>query len=315
MVGLALLLTGCDHSERAAERLALEQMLAEVTDNLVFVEGGSYLMGDYGPTHTKQRLSYGGSNTRPLHEVTLDSFYMAKFKITNAEYQRYSKLNNLDITAGVIDYRIRKFTAANAIPILPAHLFWQQAHDYCQWLAKQTGLAFALPTEAQWEYAARSRGELTPAATDTGWLQPGINMSAEPDRIFYANRYNTGLSFEQALPGDYYPPNPLGIYDMVSNGFEWMQDWYDPDYYAVSPKDNPRGPATPAITSRKEYDVKQKDFIDVDYTPKAVRSGVGGGVYSVVFDRQGRGHTIQPFFPILSSTGRCVVNQVSLADK
>jgi formylglycine-generating enzyme required for sulfatase activity len=102
-----------------------------------------------------------------------------------------------------------------------------------------------LPTEAQWEYAARNRGQLVVFATDNGKVEPGRNIPTyewleehnnTPEGVLSSplSMYEVGL----------FPPNPLGQYDMVSNGFDWTLDWYDEKYYAKSPERNPTGPAT-----------------------------------------------------------------------
>jgi formylglycine-generating enzyme required for sulfatase activity len=102
-----------------------------------------------------------------------------------------------------------------------------------------------LPTEAQWEYAARNRGQLVVFATDNGKVEPGRNIPTyewleehnnAPEGVLSSplSTYEVGL----------FPPNPLGLYDMVSNAFDWTLDWYDEKYYAKSPERNPTGPAT-----------------------------------------------------------------------
>ena len=93
-----------------------------------------------------------------------------------------------------------------------------------------------LPTEAQWEYAARARGTLLVFATDNGKEEPGRNFPTykEIEKI-------VGDGAGQ-LPVGLYPPNPLGLYDLGFNGYEWTTDWYAEDYYARSPEKDPRGP-------------------------------------------------------------------------
>ncbi len=123
-----------------------------------------------------------------------------------------------------------------------------------------TGDKVALPTEAQWEYAARSKGQFNIVPTDDGTLRfkdsygtEGINVAGEADRSAYSEKMNNGLDSFSALPGDAFPPNPLGIYDMAGNGFEWVKDWYDPAYYQRSPLNDPQGPAAPTF---KNHDGK-----------------------------------------------------------
>ncbi len=93
-------------------------------------------------------------------------------------------------------------------------------------------MPFALLTEAQWEYAARSRGQAVRYATDNGELDIGRNSW---DR-------QTG-SYKEIEPVGSYPPNPLGLYDMTSNANEWVRDWYHPEIYDQGEQTNPTGPA------------------------------------------------------------------------
>jgi formylglycine-generating enzyme required for sulfatase activity len=103
-----------------------------------------------------------------------------------------------------------------------------------------TKLPFALPTESQWEYVARSRGKLQTMATNSGKAEvefhgggkdTGINVATTYDREMYAKKSGTHLEYFTSMPGDSFPPNSIGIYDMAANGFEWVYDWYDPNYY------------------------------------------------------------------------------------
>ncbi|WP_435952674.1 formylglycine-generating enzyme family protein [Dryocola sp. BD626] len=114
----------------------------------------------------------------------------------------------------------------NRISETPAHVDWYKADKYCRWLAEVTQLPFSLPTEAQWEYAARNRGEFLIAPTNDGTIQikngKGINITTADDREDYAIKIGNNLRTLSPMPGDARAPNPLGIYDMAGNGFEWM---------------------------------------------------------------------------------------------
>ncbi len=94
------------------------------------------------------------------------------------------------------------------------------------WESKQ-GLSFGLPTEAQWEYAARNRGQLVVLATDNGTIDRGRNYSP---------------SLHNPMEVGHFPPSPMGFYDLSGNAAEWVQDWYVEDYYKHSPVHDPRGP-------------------------------------------------------------------------
>ncbi|MDO3378332.1 formylglycine-generating enzyme family protein [Geoalkalibacter halelectricus] len=208
----------------------IQALIGRTLGDMVFVEGGSFMMGDPGEELAAaydDKIIYfylPRQDSRPAHKVTLDSYYMSRYEITFGEHDLFSKVTG------------RRPTMADDIgelwrggPNHPAGVNWQGAHDYCAWLGEQTGLPFALPTEAQWEYAARSRGKVVPFATDTGLIEPGINYP-EP--------------LDWPLPVGQFPPNPLGFHDMSGNAYEWVSDWYDPEYYSISPGINPQGPPT-----------------------------------------------------------------------
>jgi formylglycine-generating enzyme required for sulfatase activity len=89
-----------------------------------------------------------------------------------------------------------------------------------------------LPTEAQWEYAARSRGRWLIWATDNGEIDSGRNFPRD------------GEGFGETQNVGSYPPNPLGVYDMAANSKEWVADWHSETYYAESPAKDPNGPSS-----------------------------------------------------------------------
>jgi sulfatase modifying factor 1 len=109
-----------------------------------------------------------------------------------------------------------------------AGVSWFEAVGYCEWLAAQTGRSYRLPTEAEWERAARGHME-----------QADFPWGNEPPQFLpdYATRWQTGPE-----PVARYAPNDFGLYNMCDNVHEWCSDWYDPGYYAISPDRNPRGP-------------------------------------------------------------------------
>lgn len=221
-----------------ANKQAPAAFLARMRKNLKFVEGGSFQMGDFGPLHSEERLYYSSAtDNKPLHKVTLDSFSMSAYKITYEDHDVYAE------TAGVPKVGMTGFIKDSRHPKIAASLVWQEARDYCQWLGKQLNLPMDLPTEAQWEYAARNRGQFWLVATDNGKMELGRNAFSFDERSAYAKQH--GLTrLEVSLPQGHFPPNPLGLYDMFTEGLEWMLDWYAEDYYAKSPEKNPQGPAS-----------------------------------------------------------------------
>ncbi|MEN3752173.1 SUMF1/EgtB/PvdO family nonheme iron enzyme [Mangrovibacter sp. SLW1] len=149
----------------------LQNMLHQVKQNLVFVEGGDFLMGDFGREYGPEKLRYDvNKDSKPLHKVTLSSYSISRFKTTNQEYQLYLKLHNLSLRKVDNELTQERRDSLNKLPNTPAHVDWYEAEQYCAWLGEVSGLPFALPTEAQWEYAARSRGQfLLSAPTAACW--------------------------------------------------------------------------------------------------------------------------------------------------
>ncbi|WP_196487272.1 formylglycine-generating enzyme family protein [Burkholderia territorii] len=220
----------------------IEKLRRKVLEDLVFVRGGTYMMGDFGSLMTKEKLPFTPwENNKPLHKVTLSSFSISRFKTTFSEFDVFLDANgqpHLDDDA--LPYR-------NAL--VPAGAVWKQARDYCQWLGEITGVPFDLPTEAQWEYAARSRGQNFLFSTNDGNLDFGRNIDDSNQRALItplSDKRNKGggRKIVENYPVGLFPPNPLGLYDMSSDGYEWVGDWYQSNYYEVSPEKNPRGPGS-----------------------------------------------------------------------
>lgn len=206
-----------------------------VKSELVFIPGGTFDMGDWG---NEQGLSYDGeANSKPLHKVTLDSFSMMAYKVTYDDFDLFTE------TIG--EQKINQTGArfASRAPRKPAGVNWYGAKAYCQWLGTLTSLPFDLATEAQWEYAARSGGKRMLFATDNGNIDKNRN-------------YPWDISGLQTPAIGSYPPNPIGLYGMLDYAAsEWVNDWYDPDYYKISPTHNPQGPSEgkPAQPARPEF--------------------------------------------------------------
>ncbi|WP_373994548.1 formylglycine-generating enzyme family protein [Duganella sp. Leaf126] len=196
---------------------------------MVFLKGGTFDMGDWGSEVNKGGLPFDGSpDSKPLHKVTLDSFFISKYPVTYAEFDVFTaarQLPRINQAKAVQQYRK---------PNNPAGVTWQGASDYCAWLAEQTGKPYALPTEAQWEYAARSGGKRHVYPTDNGQSEPGRNLPSYDQRKAAGGMIAVGT----------FPPNSAGIYNMSAGIHEWVHDWYDKNYYSNSARKNPTGPAS-----------------------------------------------------------------------
>ena len=230
-------LTACTPSEQDIQKLVQRHL-----EEMVFVEGGSFMMGNPGGWDTSP-------NSWPPHKVTLDSFYIQKYEVTNRDFDLFRKATGYVSSSP----RYKGFYQENKphfAPKLPAIASWRDAKAFCQWLGQQTGKSIDLPTEAQWEYAARSRGQMLRYATHDGEARAGVNMLPKAKDGF-TNREALPL-----LPGSF-PPNPLGLYDMSGNAREWVHDNYQPDYYEHSPEHNPQGPeiGKPSLTQGMQLKV------------------------------------------------------------
>ncbi|GAB3049854.1 hypothetical protein GCM10027155_14620 [Acinetobacter apis] len=219
------------------QKQSLQQLIDKTKKNLIFVKGGTYMMGDFGPEHSEEKLPYDGDpDSKPLHKVTLDDFYMSATKSTYADFDVYTSVTGQKPVGDFDEYSIY-----DRIPTAAAGIPWQQGRSYCQWLGQQLNMKMDLPTEAQWEYAARNRGQYVVFPTDNGNIDTGRNVWSFEQRQDSHSKYHTVKDIPVLQQ---YPPNPLGFYDLITDNFEWMLDWYDPTYYSHSPEKNPQGPAT-----------------------------------------------------------------------
>lgn len=226
-------LTGCDQGA-AADTQAAKSLVDKSVANMIPVQGGEFLMGDFGPLLKEKVPLSIQQDDKKLHKVVLSDFAISKFKVTNAEYSSYIK------SRGIKTLPVGPFMKSHPSLLkgdYSVSVTWQQAKDYCQWLGKESGKKIDLPTEAQWEYAARSRGQYLSFATNNGKFEEGENIPNENKLDEYTD--GVGLPF---YPIGKYPPNPLGLYDMGLSGSEWVNDWYASDYYSHSPVNDPQGP-------------------------------------------------------------------------
>ncbi|KZN53023.1 formylglycine-generating enzyme family protein [Pseudoalteromonas luteoviolacea] len=225
----SMLLGGCDEIAQRIDKITGEQdkqvqaLIARTKAQMIFVEGGSFMMGDGGAPDGLPWTRF--TDNKPAHKVTLTSYSMGAYEVSYGDFDLYTAVHNLPKT-------VWDEWDKNEIwrgPEYPAGVSWYGAKNYCLWLAKLTNLPFDLPTEAQWEFAARNRGENLFFATDNGEINEGRNYE---------------LNTDYAEPSGTYPPSPLGFYDLSGNLSEWVDDWWAEDYYQNSPEHNPKGPIT-----------------------------------------------------------------------
>ena len=229
-------------------------------DNMVLVRGGTFQMGS----------TDGEEDEKPVHPVTVSDFYLGKYEVTVAEFRAFVEATSHSTDAekddGSYFWEDSKWQKKPGInwrhdaegkiaqdnhPVL--HVSWNDAIAYCQWLSKQTGQNYRLPTEAEWEYAAGngskhtkySWGNEAPKGKKGGSLadETGathFNWTKSATNIFLG--YQDG--FVATAPVGSFDPNGLGLYDMTGNVWEWCSDWYDSDFYKNSSQNNPTGAAS-----------------------------------------------------------------------
>lgn len=221
----------------------IQKLVEKTKKNMIFVEGGTFMMGDFGPLTRKDKLPIVGLYAAmPAHKVTLDSFSLNAYKTTFDDFDIYTD------SLGLPRISMEKITKKLRQPMAPAGISWQQASDYCQWLGKQVGIPMNLPTEAQWEYAARNKGQYVIYPTDNGNYETGRNVWSDEQRREYSQSISDADGIKVAKLGKF-PPTPLGFYDMATDNYEWMSDWFDPQYYKNSPELNPEGPKSGKLKS------------------------------------------------------------------
>lgn len=174
----------------------------------VFVKGGFFEMGD--------TFGDGDADEKPVHEVCVGDFWMGKYEVTQGQWQR------------IMGENPSYFKSGENYPI--ENVSWNDVQEFIRRLNQSSGKKYRLPTEAEWEYAARSGGKREK------WAGTSIEGELREYAWYYVN------SGRGTQPVGQKRPNGLGLYDMSGNVWEWCQDWYDENYYRNSPRNNPRGP-------------------------------------------------------------------------
>lgn len=196
----------------------LEQMIERSVTSLNYpemikVEGGTFTMGD-----TK---GIGQDNEKPLHEVTLNNFSIAKTETTISQWRAYCNATGRNVPDSVTQKKDDNHPVVN--------IKWDEAIGYTKWLSEVTGKSYRLPTEAEWEYAAKG-GKLTGESSFSG--------SSDIDSVAWyqgnSNRETHAVAQKK--------PNELGLYDMTGNVWEWCLDLYEE--YTAAAVNNPRGATT-----------------------------------------------------------------------
>jgi len=255
-----------------------------VSSKMIYIKAGSFKMGSSDPMFT---------DARPIHQVNIKGFWMDEHEVTNAEFEKFAKATNYLTVAerpinpadfpGVPAETLVPGSGVFKAPAKPVSLndpmqWWQyvaganwkhplgpqsniegkqndpvvqisytDAAAYAKWAGKR------LPTEAEWEFAARAGKELQKYYWGDE-LKPGGKLVANIFEGHFPDANTKADGFEGVAPVKSFPPNGYGLYDMDGNVWEWCNDFYRADYFKTSPADNPQGPTS-------SYDPKEPNSV------------------------------------------------------
>jgi formylglycine-generating enzyme required for sulfatase activity len=179
-------------------------------DSMILLPAGGFIMG---------KNTQSASDWQPEHNVTINSFYMDKTEVTNRQYLDFCNATNNPLP---MFWGLKEFKSGPDFPDYPVvGVSCFDAEKYARWAGKR------LPTEAEWEYAARG-----------GLAGKNFPFGDQVD----SSKVNYGRKYKGILKAGSFPPNGFGLYDITGNVWEWTSDFYSDNYYTVSPKENPKGP-------------------------------------------------------------------------
>ena len=205
-------------------------VIDRILSNMVKVEGGTFMMGDHNRPNSWFKRNFSGDSycdfEVPVHKVRLSTFYISKYPVRIEEWKSimgyFPKEHKNDSYEQQNDYERYSQRAAC--------LSWDECNLFISKLIKFAQKKFRMPTEAEWEYAARGGNK------SLGYTYPGSDKFIKGDWSDFIYPVTSGA------------PNELGLYALRRSRGEWCSDWFDFDYYKKSPTDNPKGPSGPVLT-------------------------------------------------------------------
>ncbi|UJF34840.1 formylglycine-generating enzyme family protein [Paenibacillus hexagrammi] len=258
-------------STRVEDSNTLEPAQTQVPVNslpssMIYIAGGEFLMG------TDDQEGFPSDGEGPVRSVTVSPFYIDPYTVTNAEFQRFVEETGYVTEAEKFGWSFvfHLFVPASGVEVIgsPAqtpwwlgvngaywrapegpessieerldhpviHISWNDADAYCRWAGKR------LPTEAEWEFAAR--GGLVQKRYPWGdEIKPGSKHMCNIWQGKFPEKNNASDGFIGTAPVHTFDPNGYGLYQMAGNVWEWCSDWFSPSFHVNGPRVNPAGPA------------------------------------------------------------------------
>jgi sulfatase modifying factor 1 len=191
----------------------------------VSIKGGCYQMGDSGGD--------GDPNERPVHQACISDFSMAITEVTNGQYKKFSPLHHSGTSQG---------SSLNEDNQPVVNVSWEEATAFAKWLSEKTGQSYRLPTEAEWEYAARAGSSQSRFwGTDANEACRFANVADMTAKKQWAKwtTFTCDDGYAVSAPVGSFTANGYGLKDMLGNVWEWCEDIYNGEAYGKLPKDNP----------------------------------------------------------------------------
>lgn len=273
---LSVLFAGCGDKEKEKEQggsggndSSYKETAFGMEMAMVWVKGGTFMMGA-----TEEQGSDAYDNEKPVHSVTLDDFYIGKYEVTQAQWEAVMGTTveqQRDKASEQYGVELGLGSVGDACPMY--YISLAEAREFCKKLSQKTGKTYRLPTEAEWEYAARG-GQYADGTKyagsntigDVAWCKDNSGSALHP----------VGLK----------APNGLGLYDMSGNIHEWCSDWYGD--YSSSSATNPQGPSSGEYRLMRGGDYSSSEFFcRISHRMTTESPGLGGGCigFRVVCER------------------------------
>jgi formylglycine-generating enzyme len=209
-------------------RSAFEWQDPDTGLEFVWVNGGCFEMGS----------DSGSSDESPLHEVCVEGFWMGRYEVTNRQYRQFKPKHDSKSVGG---YSLN----GDQRPVV--YVSWEDVQKYASWLSQKGNGTFRLPTEAEWEYAARAGSKARyfwgESESETCKYGNVLNPSTKSEFGWSWESFLCEDDYIATAPVGQFNINRFGLYDMVGNVCEWVLDWYDEKYYSNTPRNSPTGPA------------------------------------------------------------------------